>query len=159
MSRLPISASCRLRRWRELRPFERQRWRSNEVELRIWTYPASARGSKHVREQVISARTKMGLCDPWWMSRRTIRWQQVQRRSTRARSSRRGRRKRCRNVYGAASATRNRRWRNVWGEALKVSWLIWWRWEKRCWGLDPRMESTRMREIGIGSRGERAQDG
>ena len=88
MSLLPRSATCGLRRRRELRPFEHQRWRSKEVELRIETYPASARGSKHICEQVIGARSKMGLCDPWWMPRRPIRWQQWQRRTTR--SCRRG---------------------------------------------------------------------
>jgi hypothetical protein len=57
---LSVAAATRLRRWRELRPVERQRWRK-EVELRIETYPATARGTKHIREQVIDARPKKRL--------------------------------------------------------------------------------------------------
>jgi hypothetical protein len=73
VSLMSITAG-RLRRWRELRPVERQRWRK-EGELRmIETYPAAARGSKHVREQVIGARHKMGQCNPRWMSRRPVGW-------------------------------------------------------------------------------------
>jgi hypothetical protein len=72
MSLLSVAAG-RLRRWRELRPFERQRWRK-EVELRIETYPAATRGSKHVREQVIRARPEMGQCNPRRVSRRPVRW-------------------------------------------------------------------------------------
>lgn len=92
-------AATRLRRWRELRPVERQRW-CEEAELQIGTYPAPTRGSKHVREQILGARPEMGLCDPWWMwmSRRSIGWQQVlQGRGAQAtsRSRSRGRRKRC----------------------------------------------------------------
>jgi len=53
-------AAGRLRRWRELRPFERQRWRK-EFELHIVTYPATTRGSKYVREEIIGARPEMVL--------------------------------------------------------------------------------------------------
>ena len=65
-------AAGRLRRWRELRPFERQRWRK-EVELRIETYPAAARGSKHVCEQILRVRPEMGQCNPRRVSRRPVR--------------------------------------------------------------------------------------
>jgi hypothetical protein len=56
---LSVAAAGRLRRWRELRPVERQRW-GKEGELRIETYPAAARGSKHVCEQVVRARPELG---------------------------------------------------------------------------------------------------
>jgi hypothetical protein len=73
VSVLSVAATCRLRRWRELRPVERQRWRK-EGELRIGTYPAPARGSKHVREQVICVLRKMRQCNPRCVSRRPVGW-------------------------------------------------------------------------------------